>query len=345
MSYAPKAMLSYADDRGSATVLTEGNVMVTKGLGLGQIMKLADWIILAHGARIVEDYIPLDTMVSQPEAEPKPEPEPLNPLSIGCKLRWTLNQETYRVAIQTAKGVLQVKSVTDGAGECHEDGCTCRPCAELRMVPPPPWRTRRPLKAKLFPDEATWKASLPEGGTIEITGSKESQSKRVAEQVESMSDLEKVQHIQAKYKIGTSIVTGNSPHELMVYFYDLINRNRGYLSNLTLENDLTNPNARSYYSNKLKHAIRLYTQAKMRIESLGQLANVKPLQMFTPSLKKTLYTVIHGERYIVSTFNGKIALGKGGRHSDSVTLFDNFAHMGNPPFQVVYRRKEIPMNW
>lgn len=86
------------------------------------------------------------------------------PPRVGSKMRWTLNEETYRVAVQTKKGILQVKSVTDGAGECHDDGCSCVPCAEIRMFAP--WRTRRPLKLTFFADEAAWKASLPEGGNI-----------------------------------------------------------------------------------------------------------------------------------------------------------------------------------
>lgn len=86
------------------------------------------------------------------------------PPRAGSKMRWTLNEETYRVAVQTKKGILQVKSVTNGAGECHDYECSCVPCAEIRMFAP--WRTRRPLKLTYFADEAAWKASLPEGGNI-----------------------------------------------------------------------------------------------------------------------------------------------------------------------------------
>ena len=85
------------------------------------------------------------------------------------KLKWVLNDETYRIALKLADGrMLQVKSVTDGAGECHDDGCRCTPCAELRMVPPAPWRTRRPLKKTYFPDEFTWLKSLPQETGLRI---------------------------------------------------------------------------------------------------------------------------------------------------------------------------------
>jgi len=79
------------------------------------------------------------------------------------KLKWVLNDnsETYRVAIATKKGILQVKSVTDGAGDFHEDNCKCIPCSELRMITPAPWRNRRPFKKQLFSTEKLWRESLP----------------------------------------------------------------------------------------------------------------------------------------------------------------------------------------
>ena len=149
MSYAPSTKLSYSD--GSATVLTGEMVMVTRGLGYGTMMKLADWLILADG----REEIPL--LVPPPQ------------IAVGTKFKWVLGADTYRVAIQKKNGVLQVKSVTDGAGECHDDGCPCTPCAELRMVPPPPWRSRRPLKVTLFENYSAWLKSLPKGGKTTVT--------------------------------------------------------------------------------------------------------------------------------------------------------------------------------
>ncbi|NBO56528.1 MAG: hypothetical protein EBU84_18485 [Actinobacteria bacterium] len=207
MSYTPGTKLSHAATH-RATVLTGDNVMVTLGLGVGQMMKLADWIILADGATIQEEFIPVPkdgaahsasgaefiplppTEIISPESEtarvnrwrwrrglrslpvasatPLPTASAAPPPAIGSKLRWTLGPETYRVAIMTAKGVLQVKSVTDGAGEVHPAAtCECLTCRELRQWAPT-W-PRRPLKKTLFADEAAWRASLPTGGSVEIT--------------------------------------------------------------------------------------------------------------------------------------------------------------------------------
>ena len=164
MSYTPGTKLSHTDATRRATVLTGDNVMVTGGLGYGQMMKLADWLILADGARIQEEFIPVPKDGAVAPLPPAPPPP-----AIGSKFRWALNGETYRVAIMTAKGLLQVKSVTDGGGEVHPTTCReCTPCKELAMTPPAPW-ARRPLKQTMFADEAAWRASLPTGGSVEIT--------------------------------------------------------------------------------------------------------------------------------------------------------------------------------
>lgn len=67
------------------------------------------------------------------------------------KLKWVskTNPETYRVAIVTKNGILQVKAVNDGKGEC---------CG------------RRRLKKTFFKDEAEWRDSLDETiGGVSIT--------------------------------------------------------------------------------------------------------------------------------------------------------------------------------
>jgi len=88
---------------------------------------------------------------------------------IGTKLKWFLNDETYRIAVVKAYGVLQVKSVTDGGGHCHDNKCICTACQEFYLVPRPPWRTRLPLKITKFANEFAWRVSLPKGGKILIT--------------------------------------------------------------------------------------------------------------------------------------------------------------------------------
>ena len=124
------------------TVITDGNVFVTGGLGAGTIMKYADWFILA-GGKPVRVSTPIPGLPSLIAKSP--------PVPIGTKFKWVQSTETYRIAIQTAKGVLQVKSVTDGGGECDMTYTIYG---------------THPLIKKMFDDEDSWRASLPEGGSV-----------------------------------------------------------------------------------------------------------------------------------------------------------------------------------
>jgi len=97
-----------------------------------------------------------------PKAIKSPRPKKL-------KLKWTLNEETYRIARRLADGrVLQVKSVTDGGGDCHIDDCRCIPCREIALSQDALGRPR-PLNKTYFADEYAWLKSLPqhEGRVVE----------------------------------------------------------------------------------------------------------------------------------------------------------------------------------
>ena len=174
MTYTPGTKLSYADGYSRCTVVTRGRVYVTmvNGESHWEKMRLDDWLILAEGCEQT-DFIPLphadeDMVEAQPVAQPEPVPtNTLHPsccapkkaaspfpttdvkYNVGTKLKWihTDNDETYRVAIVTNDGVLQVKSVTDGGGDCSisEYG----------------WRS---LNKKQFPSVNAWLQSLPTGG-------------------------------------------------------------------------------------------------------------------------------------------------------------------------------------
>jgi hypothetical protein len=96
---------------------------------------------------------------------PLGEPAPVYPQrKIGDKLKWELNNETYRIVVFTEKGVLQVKSVTDGGGETHTKDCTCAACWEYNRKAP--WRPRAPLAKAFFETEKAWRDSLPQGGKL-----------------------------------------------------------------------------------------------------------------------------------------------------------------------------------
>jgi hypothetical protein len=381
MSYTPGTKLSHTDATRRATVLTGDNVMVTAGLGFGQMMKLADWIILADGARIQEEFIPIPkdgaahsasgaefipvppTEIISPESEtarvnrwrwrrglrslpvasaaPLPTASAAPPPAIGSKLRWTLSPETYRVAIMTAKGLLQVKSVTDGAGEVHPTTCReCGPCRQLAMTPPAPW-ARRPLKKTLFADEAAWRASLPTGGSVVVTPpAKPVAEQKVAVVAQAPNDVEKLKAAIKTYKIRTTTLVGNSPQEQLKRLDQAILKRREELAAITLELDLQWPHVRGKLTRQLKNTVQLYYSMKSACN--GPNSHVKPVRM-THNGTGFIVGIIGGALHYLTVHEDQIAASSS-LHYGNVRLYKNFAEMGRDLKLVVkYRGREITL--
>ena len=340
MSYTPGTKLSHSDASRRATVLTGDNVMVTAGLGLGQMMKLADWLILADGARIQEEFIPVP---KEGAVAPLPAASVAPPPAIGSKFRWTLDANTYRVAIMTAKGLLQVKSVTDGGGEVHPTTCReCTPCKELAMTPPAPW-ARRPLKKTMFADEAAWGASLPTGGFIVVTiAAKPVAEQKIAVVAQAPNDVEKLKAVIKTYKIRTTTLVEPSPQEKLKAAAQQIDRFRAKLAALTLEQDLERPDMRQKLTLLLKHARGWYIS--MKIACNGPNSDMKTVRM---SHRGTGFIAcrIGDEIHYLTVHEDKIAAAHGLHHA-SVKLYNNFAEMRRgSDFKLVvrYRGREITL--
>ena len=170
----------------SVTVITDGNVFITAGIGAGTIMKYVDWLILAGGKPI-------------PSSTPIPQFAALRAAAIGTKFKWILNEETYRIAIQTADGVLQVKSITDGGAEVHDDACACNGCL---------YNYRLPLKKTFFVNEDFWRSSLPHGGIITTTmPGPRSKGERMAQAHNPYEDdRNKLQEYMRRFNIRSKVI-------------------------------------------------------------------------------------------------------------------------------------------
>jgi hypothetical protein len=122
-------------------------------------------MLQAFSAQLTDMQKLADRLIKNLGPKAKKEPKKL-------KLKWLLNDETYRIARRLTDGrVLQLKSVTDGGGDCHNDDCRCVPCREIALSGGvlPPWRRARPLNKTYFADEYAWLKSLPqnEGQIVE----------------------------------------------------------------------------------------------------------------------------------------------------------------------------------
>lgn len=295
-------------------------------------------VILADGARIQEEFIPVPAA-----AAPLPAASAAPPPAIGSKFRWALNGETYRVAIMTAKGLLQVKSVTDGGGEVHPTTCReCTRCKELAMSPAAPWAIR-PLKKTMFADEAAWRASLPTGGSVEITPPvKPVAEQKVAVVAQAPNDVEKLKAAIKTYKIRTTTLVEPSPREQLKAATERMEKIRAELAALTLDHDLHRWDVRHTLTQQLKHTRRWYWSMKSACN--GPNSDMKTVRM---SHRGTGFIAcrIGDEIHYLTVHEDKIAAAHGLHHA-SVKLYNNFAEMRRGSYfklVVRYRGREITL--
>ena len=303
MSYSPATKLSHSGATQCCTVLTNGNIMVTRGLGAGSMMKLEDWQILADGAQIYEDFIPVAAALSTP---------PAPPAVVGAKFRWTLDANNYRVAIMTAKGLLEVKSVINGETS---------------------------LKKTLFADEAAWRATVPLNGTTELSlPAKLANTQRAEEAFPRLNDVEKIQALLKRYKITDKVWEDFSPKERLENSIECIKRLRQSLNTLTLQDDLDG--RRQRLTINLRRAIKMHYYIKSRCDAAGDKAGVKPIYIKRRGTGK-IQAIIGGTPHIVTIYDNKIATSLDSRSWSSFKLYKDFAEMGNPQLSVIYRGRKI----
>jgi hypothetical protein len=293
------------------------------------MMSLQDWIILSDGAIIQtvsttpvdRTAAPQDTQAPEDTPAPHALPQAMSPAQIGSKFTWR-HDNNCRIAIMTSKGLLQVKSIVNG---------------ETEIILNPGNTT---LKKIMFADEAAWRASLPEGGVVELVG-----PNKIAEPTPNMSnlsDVEKVEAYMKRYKIRDTIYETSSTQEKIDYAINSIMRLRKEINDIALSEDLfENSPKRHKLTLKLKREIRCYNYLS-NLKNSDENENTRPLRIGVCG-KNHLYMYNTEKRmtYVVSTYKGKIAIGW---LISSVKLYDSFAEFGEGNLYVTYRRKRIDLN-
>jgi hypothetical protein len=316
MTYTSGNKLSYDDS--SATVLTDGMVMVTSGLGYGQQMKLVDWLILAEGR---------EKLVSKPvQAQEAPKT-----YAVGTKFRWQLNPETYRVAIQTPKGVLQVKSVTNGGGQVHPDSCNCDYCPNPSY--PPAYRRPRPLLKENFSDFEAWRASLPNATDSQITTTFEDRPmiERRADIPETFTDIEKLKRLEQNFKIRSTFWIGESYYEKK----ERLLREMRAMSAYQAERGATaSMEELSGMNRSFNRARRAYRRAVLEAEGMTEMQAKAKHYGYLQRGRSYIMANCGPSAYRITSCNGLICRSDG-------RLFSNFKEMGADSITVRYRCKTI----
>jgi hypothetical protein len=193
------------------------------------------------------DYVPKNNLDVNAESfypnqkRFKADAEPFYPpLAEGTKLKWVLNDETYRVAIAKKDGILEVKVVTDGGGYCHDSKtCTCKSCCEIQISGGqlPSWLKGPPLIKTFFKDEAAWRSSLPVGGTITITEPQLSDKALKAiclKPLTMMTDGGKLEELEKRFP-GAKMVLTTDKEQLEIESMNASNINQFRIYSLTTD--------------------------------------------------------------------------------------------------------------
>ena len=357
MSYTPGTRLISGNGSEHATVLSDGMVMANayeNGWRWRQMMKLDDWLLMNGDVKVVKDTLFVSVAPAsaaapvEQEQEPAPaaaqqeqEPAPLPQRPVGTKLRWVLGAETYRIAIATGNGILQVRSVTDGAGDC------------LPRDTFHSW-VRAKLKKTMFATEEEWRASLPQGGEVTIV---ELPPKNAQPVVDGASDVEKVEQLASRFKVRAGVVEQVSPlkrREMLVKYITDYTRIVADSEATADRDDFEKKLCYSY-----KKTIAAYKRNVEQIDAMSEAEKNKRefyISRYAQSKQKLIVTLANGISTQISP-SSKIYVERGSPalplaifcHHDrklysSLAEMNVFKQNGLPIIQASYRRKMIDLS-
>jgi len=131
---------------------------------------------------------------------------------VGTKLKWfsSTNPNIYRVAIAVSNGILQVKSMGING-------------VDLNPNPDPLYGSR--LSRTTFADEATWRASLPQGEvTVTMKESLKDKMMSPIDATNTSNDGEKLKVVMERFKVPSRVYKGASTKGLVDYYRQNVTR-------------------------------------------------------------------------------------------------------------------------
>ena len=116
-------------------------------------------------------------------------------------LRWKLDENNWRTAIQAKAAIIQVKSVVNGKTVSDQKYTTYNyETKQQEEGVAPDWWNGRP-KVEIFTDFMTWHASLPQGGSVTIEPPRESQLDKMRP-LTGTTDAEKMYYLTKRFDIS-----------------------------------------------------------------------------------------------------------------------------------------------
>lgn len=143
---------------------------------------------------------------------------------VGTKLKWVLNEDTYRVAIVKKNGVIQVKSVTDGIASTTKKMFALNPQSFLKT---------------LFANEAEWRNSLPSSGEIIATQPQMNDAALKSLSCKPLTadtDAGKLKELQDRFAGGVFVLSTEAEQMEIEYFYHTILCRKKNLTGTSFQN-------------------------------------------------------------------------------------------------------------
>ena len=290
MSYTPRTKLSC--DSSACTVLNDGYVFVTSGLGANQRMPLADWRIIIGGEALREEFIPLagaihsgsaasaefiplagvihsplgqaPTLWSAPEplGTPAPEPAPDAPPTAAA------------IAVAAAAAA-PVGTKWRWATDEHNYCVAIQTKYGVLQVKKRSWSPGTlydlDLERKNFATYEAWVVSLPDGGTITKTLAQDILSERERRKKQSIALLSEgggtasaIEKLMKMWKVRTWVNRNQSLNQRISYAEDQIASLRGQLGRVTLEQDIAIPKLRRSTTRRLEKFVKMLAGLKAR---------------------------------------------------------------------------------
>ena len=128
--------------------------------------------------------------------------------SVGTKMKWFFDDNNYKVAVITADGVLEVKSVIGGALQRISRSEFFVLATQRRLFDLPYLKT-------FFKSEREWRMSLPTNGSVTITPYVKDVFEPDSNPIKpEMSDPEKLQQLMKRFYVRANVLTATSPQEM-----------------------------------------------------------------------------------------------------------------------------------
>ena len=248
-------------------------------------------------------------------AEREAELEAIPKRAVATKLKWILDEKNYCVAVITAEGVLQVKSVVGGEVERGE------------RIEAMGRRNGRSYLKTLFKTEREWRLSLPAKGSVTVTPYVYGVVEREWNAIKpEMSDPSKLQQLMKRYSVYATVYTSPSAQKM----YEIAKKR--IAEDSTSKSNVGNLMQRNLLAWE-KHIVTMSDEQKnYNMPYIRNTCTGRMLLCCGDKICEVAVEDYKGKLYIVST---------DGKRYNTFAEMDCLNAKGQPKLTVYYRRKYI----